>query len=117
MVAVVVPGVLVALPVVTTPAAAPRPVASNTFSIAVTPATFELASPTQPLTVVARQSTSNFRALGLSWRTDSGVITLKAEVQVKDGGSWSDWQEIDSSDPGTDATADGADAPSASVGA
>jgi hypothetical protein len=116
MVAVVVPGVLVALPVVTKPVAAPHPVASKTFSIAVAPAAFELASPTQPLTVVARQSTSDFRALGLSWSSDSAAITLKAEVQVEDDGTWSDWQEVDSSDPGTDATADGADAPSASTG-
>ncbi|HEY5456247.1 MAG TPA: peptidoglycan recognition protein, partial [Acidothermaceae bacterium] len=115
MVAVVVPGALLALPVVSTPTAAPRPVASNTFSVAITPAAFELASQLQPMTVVARQSTSDFRALGLSWRTDSGVITLKAEVQVKTGNTWSGWQELDSSDPGTDATADGANAPSANV--
>jgi hypothetical protein len=115
MVAVVVPGVVVALPVVSTPTAAPRPVASNTYSIPIAPAAFELASTTQPLTVVAHQSTSHFRALGLSWRTDSGVITLKAEVQVRDGNTWSGWQELDSSDPGTDATADGADAPSANT--
>ncbi len=114
MLAVVVPGVVVALPVVSAPAAAPRPVASNTHSIAITPAVFELASPTQPMTVVARQSTSGFRALGLSWRTDSGVITLKAQVQVRYRGTWSGWQEVDSSDPGTDASADGPNAPSAS---
>ena len=114
MLAVVVPGVVVALPVVSAPVAAPHPVASNTFSIAITPAVFELASPTQPMTVVARQSTSGFRALGLSWRTDSGVITLKAQVQVRYHGTWSGWQEVDSSDPGTDASADGPNAPSAS---
>ena len=96
MAAVVVPGVLIALPVVSAPTATPRPVTSNTFSIAITPAAFELASQLQPMTVVARQSTSNFRALGLSWRTDSGVITLKAEVQVKTGNTWSAWQELDS---------------------
>ena len=114
MLAVVVPGVVVALPVVSAPGAAPHPVASNTFSIAITPATFALASPTQPMTVVARQSTSDFRALGLSWRSDSSVISLKAQVQVRYRGTWSGWQELDSSDPGTDASADGANAPSAS---
>ncbi|HEY0870587.1 MAG TPA: N-acetylmuramoyl-L-alanine amidase, partial [Acidothermaceae bacterium] len=116
MLALVVPAIVVAVPVVSAPQPSPRPVAATMHHIAISPMlALVSATHSQPLTLVAQQSTSNFRAVGLSWRTPpSGTaITLRAQIEVRSGGQWSGWQELDSSDPGTDASSDGADAPAA----
>jgi hypothetical protein len=112
MLAMAVPAVVVALPVVSKPQAAPRPVTAVTYHLAAgssVPVT--AATPASPVTVVPQQSTSRFRAVGLSWRAGTGVVSLQAQVQVRSDGVWSAWQELDSSDPGTDASADGPNAP------
>jgi hypothetical protein len=113
MLALVVPAVVIAVPVVSKPQATPRPVAATVHHINLASSlSFFDATPSQPVTLLAQQSTSNFRAVGLSW---SGNVTLRAQIEVRSGGHWSDWQEIDSSDPGTDGSSDGPDAPSAAA--
>jgi hypothetical protein len=118
MLALVVPAVVVAVPVVSAPQASPHPVAATMHHVAISPMlALEGATPSRPLTLVAQQATSKFRAVGLSWRTppSGGVATLRAQIEVRSGGQWSGWQELDSSDPGTDSSSDGPNAPTAAT--
>jgi hypothetical protein len=110
MLAVAVPAVVVLLPVATIPQASPRPVSATTQHIDVPFARNVLATASagQPLELVTQRSTSGFRALGLSWRRDAAVNALRAEVRVHTAGTWTPWQELDSSDLGPDAGTDGA---------
>ena len=115
MLAVAVPAVVVTLPVVSVPQASPRPVTSITEHIVAASALdLSSATPTAPLMVVPQQATSGFRAVGLSWRADSGVTGLHAQVQVRSDGAWSGWQELDAADLGTGSSAN-ADAPAGRV--
>ncbi|MDQ1485668.1 MAG: hypothetical protein QOJ62_1361, partial [Actinomycetota bacterium] len=117
---VVIPSALVALPVVSTPAAAPHPVAPSTVHVSValpaglttaaaagvntlnsalralTPAAGGAIAPSPP------QDTANFRAAGLSWLHDSKITSLKALVRVRNNGQWGPWQEIENTDIGAD---------------
>ena len=104
MLVIAVPAVVVILPVATLPQASPRPVTVVTHHLAAgSSAPLTTASATAPVTVLPQQSTSHFRAVGLSWRTATGVVSLQAQVQVRSDGAWSAWQELDSADLGTDA--------------
>ncbi|MDT5233699.1 MAG: hypothetical protein QOI39_4199, partial [Mycobacterium sp.] len=109
LVALAIPAMAVALPVVTAPRASAHPVAPLSQHIAI-PVTavpaFNAATARGPLATVPSRSTKEFRAVGLSWRHTASLTLLTAEIRVHAADGWTDWQSIDTTDIGADNNAD-----------
>lgn len=109
----VTPAAVVALPVISTPAAAaaPKPVTPVVRSLPLTgvdPAAVRAhaaapAGATGRLVLTGEQPTDPFSALGLTWARDPAVGELHAQVRVRTGGRWSDWQDVETEDAAPDA--------------
>ena len=92
------PAVVVAGPVVTTPAAAPRPVPVQVQSIHLAPAlTTSSAGTSGPRTVAATgaRETAPFEALGVTWAPDPEVGPVVVTARTRTHGRWTDWIELD----------------------
>lgn len=108
------PAVVIAIPVVSTPAPSPHPVAAQTFHVAVpqaaVPAAVSGAAAERGASLAPaaapEQVTKPFRAVGLSWRHDPAVTKVDAEIRVRTGGSWTAWQPVESTDIGADGGVD-----------
>jgi len=120
---IVVPSAWVILPVVTAPQPAAHAVAPTIYHLLVplhtqgggaaagsstfSPALRGLAAASAPSFAAGpQQDTKQFRAVGLSWKHDPKLTTLAAQVRVRTNGTWSGWQEVDSTDEGTDGGTD-----------
>ena len=103
-----IPAAVIALPVLTAPKPSPHPVAPSTQQVAVALPASAALYPASPgaLSETPEVSTRNFRMVGLSWAHDPGVANVTAKVRVRTNGSWTGWQQIDSSDSGPDGGSD-----------
>jgi hypothetical protein len=96
--------VALALPVMSRPAARPRPVAPTVREHAVRGvdlaavrrgAGFAGPSTTRPLAVTAENGSARFEALGVTWAHDRGLGDVRVEARVRQDGRWTGWHALD----------------------
>jgi len=102
--AVVPSGVL--LPVVSFPAASPRPVAANIHRTGVhgVDATARAGAPrarthdgraTRSAVLTAPRAASSFSTIGVTWRAGTAAAGTVVQVRARTGGRWSAWSDLD----------------------
>lgn len=120
---------VLALPAVTLPASAARPVSPKVHTIPLSglDATGLRESPepeveggqeldkangrraTSPLTVTGKLHTGDFSALGVTWARSATVADVAVQVRTRSGGKWTDWSEVEVQ-PNSSADADTSEA-------
>jgi hypothetical protein len=92
------PALVVAGPVVSAPAATPRPVPVQVQSIDLVPSVATSSAGADGARTVAdtgERATGHFEALGVTWAPDPEVGPVVVTARTRTHGSWTDWIELD----------------------